>query len=70
MEMEKIIVEAVDRLQKSGRDAVNNIEENKEGNGEKVKRRHMVDWCGLGVQILMEPLEDQEKIRALSRVQE
>jgi len=47
MEAEKIIAEIVDRLQKSGRDAVNSIEENKEGDGEKVKRRQMVDWCGL-----------------------
>jgi len=70
MEVEKIIVETVDRLQKSGTEAVNNIEENKEGHGEKVKRGQMVDWCGLGVQILMEPLEDHEKVRALSRVHE
>jgi len=72
MEIEKIIAKTVDRIQKSGKDAVNNMEESKNGDGDrvKVKRGQMVDWCELVVHILMEPLEDHEKIRALSGVQE
>jgi len=66
MEIEKKIVEAIDRIQKSGRDAVNNMEESKGVDGEKIKRGQMVDWSGLAVQILLEPLEDHEKFRALA----
>jgi len=58
------------RLQNTGKDAVENFEESKDEEGEKFNRRQMVDWCGLAVHIVMEPLEDHEKIRALSGVQE
>jgi len=68
METEKVIPEAVDRLQKTGGDAVNNMEESKEGNAEKVNREKVVDWCGLGVEILTENLEDHEKVKVLSKV--
>ena len=44
------------------------MEESKEGNAEKVNRGKMVDWCGLGVQILTENLEDHEKAKVLSTV--
>jgi len=70
MEFETFITEAVDRLQKSGRDAVKKCIESKEGEGKKAIRGQIFDWCGLAVQILMEPLEDHEKVRAWFGVQE
>jgi len=70
MQSEKLIVEAMDRLQTTGKDALNNFEESKEANVEKVNRGQMVDWVGLGVHILTENLEDHEKIKVLSRVQD
>jgi len=70
MEFEKFITDAVDRLQKSGRDAVKNFIQSKDGAGKKGIRGQIVDWCGLAVQILMEPLEDHEKVTAWFGVQE
>jgi len=68
METEKVIPEVLERLQHTGGDAVNNMEENKEGNAEKFNRGKMVDWCGLGVQIMTENLDDHEKVKGLSAV--
>ena len=65
-----MIVEAMDRLQTTGKDALNSFEESKEIDAEKINRGQMVDWCGLGVHILTENLEDHEKIKVLSRVQD
>jgi len=68
METIQIIPEALKQLQQTGQHAVENFEESKEGDGDKVVRGQVVDWCSQGVQILTENLEDHEKIQVMSKV--
>jgi len=49
---------------------VRNFEECKEGDDKKVMRRQVVEWVGLGVSILTEQLDRNEKIIALSKALE
>jgi len=68
MQAEKIIPEAVKKLQETGEIAVNKFEESKEVDADKVVRDQVVDWCSQGVQIITENLEDHEKVKVLSKV--
>jgi len=68
METEKIIPEAVKKLQKTGEEAVRQFEESKEAGADQVVRGQVVDWISEGVQILTEHLEDHEKVKVLSKV--
>ena len=68
METDKLIPDVLERLMKTGGDAINSMEESKEGNAEKLNRGIMCDWCGLGMQILTENMEDHEKVKVLSKV--
>jgi len=53
-------------LQSTGQDAVNMMEESKDGNADQVNRGRMTDWSVLGVNILTEPLDRHEKVKVLA----
>ena len=49
METIQIIPEALKQLQQTGQHAVENFEESKEGDADKVVRGQVVDWISQGV---------------------
>ena len=64
--VENIIPDSLKRLQHTGEDAVKRLEESKDGDVDKVNWGRVTDWCALGVNILIEPLEKHEKIKLLA----
>jgi len=68
MEAEKIIPAVMGRLKTSADRTVRNFEECKDGDNEEVVRKQVVEWCREGIYFMTEPLNRNEKIRAISKI--
>jgi len=64
--VEKLIPDALQRLQTTGNDAMSLLEETKDVNGDKLNRGRVNDWVALGVNILTEHMDLNEKIKVLA----
>jgi len=68
MEPQQIIPALMGRIKASADRAVRNVEENKDGDDGKAARGQTVEWIRDAIFILAEPLQKNEKVRAVSKV--
>jgi len=64
--VENIIPDKLQRLQTTGQDAVNLLEESKDGGADRMNWDQVTGWCALGVNILMDHLDVHERIKVLA----